>query len=112
MVLNFLGVRPEHDENLDTDSPCSRLFDDCAPLLGLEYLKLVGMPDPKDGTALNLDDNVARSYLIMEPYMRECMEIRQEYGNMGDLEVTIQPDYTPEGVLAAVSRIYKQPKSV
>jgi hypothetical protein len=109
LVLNFRETRPEHDENLDIDSTCSQLFHGCAPLLGLKYLKLVGMPDPRDGTALDLDDTVARSYLIMEPYMRRCMQLRQECGNMGDLKVTIQPDSSPEGVLAAVSRTYKQP---
>jgi hypothetical protein len=109
LVLNFRETRPEHDENLDIDCTCHVLFNGCAPLLGIEYLKLVGMPDPRDGTALDLDDTVARSYLIMEPYMRRCMQIRQEDGNMDDLKVTIQPDSSPEGVLAAVSRIYKQP---
>jgi hypothetical protein len=112
LVLNFMGIRPEHDGNLDTDSTCFRLFDGCAPLLGLEYLKLIGMPGPRGGTALEPTQSVARSYSIMEPSIRRCMQLRQEGGNMGDLKVTIQPDSSPEGVLRAVSRTYKQPMPV
>jgi len=68
LVLNFIEIRPEHDEHLDTDSTCFCLFNGCAPLLGLESLKLVGLPDPKNGTTLDLNDTVDRSYLIMESY--------------------------------------------
>jgi hypothetical protein len=100
--------RPKIDDQLTTLETCYSLFNGYRPHLRLEHLKLIGMPSSRDGAFLDLAEIVAHVFSTIRPYMLRVMQIRQEDGNMDDLKVTIQPDSSPEGVLAAVSRIYKQ----
>jgi hypothetical protein len=108
LTLKFMKPRPKIDDQLTTLETCYSLFNGYRPHLRLEHLKLIGMPSSRDGAFLDLAEIVAHVFSTIRPYMLRVMQIRQEDGNMDDLKVTIQPDSSPEGVLAAVSRIYKQ----